>query len=71
MQGDDSPVGPLKLRLPDLTQPSAQDRATVVLEDADSEVAAQQQAPDQSVEQAVDEAPVHREAHQGRAFHWA
>lgn len=36
MQGDESPVGPLKLQLPDLSQASDQDKVTVVLEAPDT-----------------------------------
>lgn len=36
MQGDESPIGPLKLQLPDLTPASSQERATVVLEGPDA-----------------------------------
>ena len=36
LQGDDSPVGPLKLQLPDLAQASSKERVTVLLDGEDS-----------------------------------
>lgn len=37
MQEDNSPVGPLKLQLPDLTNSSEKDRVTVLVEDGEEE----------------------------------
>ena len=36
VQGDESPVGPLKLQLPDLSQASNQEGVTIVLEGPDT-----------------------------------